>query len=119
MKLIVTIALLSGLTLAETTSYQKRAEDPLYYIGYCQDALVSIGGVVELEHNQDTRTASACNQLGGKSCERGCVITGDKDTPDLTRSLWEEGCRAEGARDAELVRQYDLLREAVMEIAGC
>lgn len=119
MKLFITIALLSGLTLADRSAHKQRAEDPLYYIGYCQDTLVSVGGVVDIGENQSTKTATACNQLGGESCERGCVIAGNKETPNLTRASWKEACRAAGAGDDELIRQDFVTREVVRNLAGC
>ena len=119
MKLIIAVALLYGITLADSSFIRNRAGEIVYYIGYCQNNLASVGGVITIGETDNAITLSACDQLGGQPCDRGCVIAGDRDTPDLTRSSWKTACRAAGAGDAELVRQDDVLKEAVMDLAGC
>jgi hypothetical protein len=58
MKLIITVALLSGFTLAAGT--------PLYYCGQCRIITGTVGSALTVSEYDERTTRSACNQLGGR-----------------------------------------------------
>jgi len=111
MKLIVNIALLFGLTLA--------AGKYLYYRGQCRIITATVGSAVTITEYDEGTTTSACNQMGGRFCDLGCVITGDSRTPDLTHSSWTEACTEAGADENDLIGQALLTKELIEELAGC
>jgi len=86
MKLLITFALLSGLSLADEYFNRNAAEGPIYYRGQCQNNIATVGSLLVATAYDEAKTESACTQLGGKICDFGCVITGDKNTPDLTHA---------------------------------
>ena len=111
MKLIITVALLSGPVLT--------AGKLVYYKGECENSVVTVGSNSIVTENDEDKTASACNQLGGKFCDRGCVIAGDKKTPDVTETSWKAACTAAGADEADLFGRDHFTQEDIENLAGC
>lgn len=102
MNLIITIALLSGLALADSTQY---------FSAICQAGLRG----VQIEDWQ--RTTAACSNVGGKRCAYGCVVTGSIGTPDGTRALWKKACADAGAESDEIRARESV--ERAEYFAGC
>lgn len=113
------MALFSGPAFASRHSIQNRAEEPLYYRGQCQNKIATVGSLLVATAYDEAKTSSACNQVGGKICDFGCVIASDKTTPDLTRASWKQACVAAGADEDDLFSRDYLTQEEIEDFAGC
>jgi hypothetical protein len=119
MKRIITIALLSELAIAARYSNPKRTVEPVYYRGQCQNNIGAVGSLLVVTEVDQEKTETACNQLGGQLCDLGCVVTGDKKTPNLTHASWKEACKAAGADEDDLFGRDHLTQEDIEDFAGC
>jgi hypothetical protein len=119
MKLIITVALLSGLASASRHEVRNRAEELLYYRGQCQNTIAAVGSILVASAYDEAKTATACTQLRGNVSNFGCMIAGDKNTPDLTRASWKEACATAGADTDDLFGRDYLTEEEIEDYAGC
>ena len=66
MKRIIIIALLTGLAVTDKYPNPKRAVEPVYYRGQCQNNIGTVGSLLVVTEVDQGKTEIACNQLGGK-----------------------------------------------------
>jgi len=78
----------------------KNTDSPLYFRGQCI-RISTIAGF-PIQSFGATKTATACNKLGGESCKYGCVITGSKLAPDASAAMWKQACLGAGAQEIDI-----------------
>ena len=80
---------------------------------------MTVSSLLVATEYDEVKATSACNQLGGKLSDRGCVIIGDNETANLTHASWEKACATAGAdKDVLFGRDY-LTKEDMEDYAGC
>jgi hypothetical protein len=144
MKPIITIALLSGLALADKLpagatcgtnvdcnkncliSQWTLAKQGTDYAFVCDPNLADGTQYFTAECQKSTfgiqmgdreRTVTACTKVGGKLCDYSCVVTGSSRAPDATPPLWKKACADAGTQYSAISARAS--KENAYRLAGC
>ena len=143
MNLVIPIALLSGLALADKlpagaacgtnvdcndncmdSRWTIADQDGAYVLvcdpnldGTLYDSATCRTGASELTTDL-TKTATACDKVGGRNCSIGCVVTQDARSPSVGRTAWKNAC-AELGTEGYFTTSVSISKEMAESFAGC